>query len=286
MTVVSPIQAAEQQRKRQLTQADADKLAKNNLCLLIDKMKGEIGKALPSVITPERFTRLVLSAVSSNPQLAKCTQQSFFGAMMTAAQLGLEVNTPMGQAYLIPRNNRGVMECTFQLGYKGMIDLAYRSGSISTIGAQTVYEHDHFEFELGLEPKLIHRPCMTGDRGKAVAYYAAYHTKDGGYGFEVASRDEMEAFARQYSAAYSKGYSTPWKTNFDEMAKKTVVKRVLKYAPVSAEYQLAAAGDEQVRNMPASMTDYSGNILDEPVVYADPVEVVDPDSGEVVEAEK
>ena len=94
----------------------------------IKQMEKEVKKALPSVMTPERFTRIVLSALSTNPKLAETTPQSFLGAMMTAAQLGVEPNTPLGQAYLIPYRNKGVMECQFQLGYKGLIDLAYRSG--------------------------------------------------------------------------------------------------------------------------------------------------------------
>ena len=98
----------------------------------IKKMEGEIAKALPSVITPERFTRITLSALSANKQLAQTTPQSFLGAMMTAAQLGMEPNTPLGQAYLIPYRNHGTLECQFQLGYKGLIDLAYRSGVVRT----------------------------------------------------------------------------------------------------------------------------------------------------------
>ena len=129
----------------------------------IKKMEGEIAKALPSVITPERFTRITLSALSANKQLAQTTPQSFLGAMMTAAQLGMEPNTPLGQAYLIPYKNHGTLECQFQLGYKGLIDLAYRSGEVNIIQAQVVYENDEFEYSFGLEPKLTHRPA-SGER--------------------------------------------------------------------------------------------------------------------------
>lgn len=97
-------------------------------------------KALPSVITPERFTRMVLTALSSTPKLQTCTPQSFLGAMMQAAQLGVEPNTPLGQAYLIPYGN----VCQFQLGYKGLMDLAYRSGEVSSIQAHEVHENDTF----------------------------------------------------------------------------------------------------------------------------------------------
>lgn len=187
----------------------------------IKKMEGEIAKALPSVITPERFTRIVLSAVSTNPKLAECTPQSFMGAMMTGAQLGMECNTPLGQAYLIPRWNgkKGVNECSFQLGYKGMIDMAYRSGEVSTIAAHVVYENDEFEYELGLEPVLKHKPAKS-NRGDPAYVYATFHTKDGGYGFEVMSMEDVREHARKFSDAVKNGKFSPWTTNFEEMAKK------------------------------------------------------------------
>ena len=136
----------------------------------IKQMEGEIKKALPSVMTPERFTRITLSALSTNPKLAQCTPQSFLGAMMTAAQLGLEPNTPLGQAYLIPywngKQNR--LECQFQLGYKGMIDLAYRSGDIQTIQAQVGHANDTLIAEYGTECSLKFIPKLNGDRGDPV----------------------------------------------------------------------------------------------------------------------
>ena len=124
----------------------------------IKKMQGEIAKALPSVLTPERFTRITLSALSTNAKLAETTPQSFLSAMMTAAQLGLEPNTPLGQAYLIPfwNGKNKCLECQFQLGYKGLIDLAYRSGEVSVIQAQIVYENDEFSYSFGLIPVEAH----------------------------------------------------------------------------------------------------------------------------------
>ena len=99
-------------QKNEISQTNAPKTMKDYL----KAMQGEIAKALPSVLTPERFTRLVTTALSSNPQLNNCTPQSFLGAMMTAAQLGLEPNTPLGQAYLLPYKNHDILECQFQLG--------------------------------------------------------------------------------------------------------------------------------------------------------------------------
>ena len=211
----------------------------------IKSMEGEIAKALPSVITPERFTRIVLSAISVNPKLANCTPQSFLGAMMTSAQLGLEVNTPLGQAYVLPYNNKGTMEAEFQLGYKGMIDLAYRSGEIEVIQAHVVYEGDDFTCEYGLEPKLTHKPADS-NRGEPVKVYAVFKTKSGGFGFEVMSMDDVRKHAAKYSKAYNSSFS-PWKTNFEEMAKKTVLKKVLKYAPLKSDFVRATVQDEVIK---------------------------------------
>ena len=241
----------------------------------ITKMQGEIAKALPSVITPERFTRIVMSAISTTPKLAETTPQSFLGAMMTAAQLGLEPNTPLGQAYLLPYKNKGVLETQFQLGYKGLIDLAYRSGEVSIIQAQAVHENDEFSYEYGLEPKLIHKPAMR-DRGAVYCYYAMFRTKDGGFGFEVMSREDIETHARRYSQSYSSDFS-PWKTNFDAMAKKTVLKQVLKYAPMKSDFVRGVASDETIKHdIAPDMSEVA------------PIEVeyeVDSVTGEVIETE-
>lgn len=244
----------------------------------VNSMSGEIAKALPSVITPERFTRITLSALSTNPQLQQCSPASFLGAMMTAAQLGMEPNTPLGQAYLIPFKNKGQLECQFQLGYKGLLDLAYRSGEISVIQAHTVYEKDDFEYEFGLDAKLHHKPCTEADKGKPIAFYAMFKTKDGGFGFDVMSVEDVRAHAKKYSKAFGSGCS-PWATNFEEMAKKTVLKRVLKYAPLKSDFVRQLSADETIKDTIADdMTEVMGQVVE----YA---EVIDPDTGEVTQAE-
>ena len=110
---MTTIQQATNQQQNQVAQAKKPQMSMKQY---VASMSGEIAKALPSVITPERFTRITLSALSTNPQLQECTPSSFLAAMMTAAQLGMEPNTPLGQAYLIPYRNKGKLECQFQLG--------------------------------------------------------------------------------------------------------------------------------------------------------------------------
>jgi recombination protein RecT len=262
------------------TAMSAQKGGKKGIQDLIKVMEPEIKKALPSVLTPERFTRMVLSALSTNPKLAGCTPASFLGAMMTAAQLGVEPNTPLGQAYLIPYSNHGTDEVQFQLGYKGLIDLAYRSGQVSTIQAHVVRENDHFEYALGLDPKLEHVPAAS-NRGEATHYYAVVRMKDGGFCFAVMSKEEVEAHARKYSKAYSSGYS-PWKTNFDEMAKKTVLKRALKYAPMKSEFVRGVTQDMSVKTEISddmySVTDTSDLVE----VSDEEMPAADPETGEVI----
>ena len=260
---------------------------------LIVSMEGQIAKALPSVITPERFTRMVLTAMSTNKDLQLCTPNSFLGAMMQAAQLGVEPNTPLGQAYLIPYKNKGVLECQFQLGYKGMIDLAYRSGEVKDIQAHEVHENDTFEYELGLEPKLKHIPAMK-NRGAVIMYYAIFHTKDGGYGFNVMSVDDVQEHAKKYSKSYGSSFS-PWKSNFDEMAKKTVLKRCLKYAPIKTEFARSISTDETIKTTiaadmaeQADETDYIDAEFvekDAPEVIEEKGRTVDAATGEVLELE-
>ena len=237
---------------------------------LIKSMEGEIKKALPSVLTPERFTRITLSALSTNPKLAECSPKSFLGAMMTAAQLGVEPNTPLGQAYLLPYRNHGQMECQFQLGYKGLIDLAYRSGEIKTIYAETVYENDEFEYALGLNPTLKHVPAKTC-RGNPIYFYAVFKTKDGGESFACMSVEDVREHAKRYSKSFGNG---PWQTNFEEMAKKTVLKKCLKYAPLKSDFVKAVSTDETIKS----------SISED--MYAEPdVTIIDVDNetGEVIE---
>lgn len=225
---------------------------------MIHAMEPEIKKALPAVITPEWFTRMALTAVSNTPDLQKCTPMSFIAALMNVAQLGLEPNTPLGQAYLIPYKNKkkGVLECQFQIGYKGMIDLVYRNENVQTIQAQVVYENDDFEYELGLNSNLRHVPALS-DRGEMLYVYALFKLQNGGYGFEVLNREAVVAHAERYSPAFG-GYS-PWKTDFEAMAMKTAIKKVLKFAPLKTDFARAIATDESIKSeIVVDMTEVAG----------------------------
>lgn len=236
----------------QATAAVAPKKALNDLLV---SMEGEIKKALAGAISTEKFIRIVMSAVSANPDLQNCTQQSFLAAMMTCAQMGLEPNTPSGFAYIIPRKNKGQLEAQFQLGYKGLIDLAYRSGDVASIEAHIVYANDDFEYQYGINSDIKHKPALS-NRGEAIAVYAIIKLKSGGVIFEVDSLANIRDFAMKKSVSYSSGYSSPWKSDFESMALKTIIKKALKYAPVSTDFQRNLSADETIK------VDYNGDMTE------------------------
>lgn len=233
-------------KKAESTKGESKLMKSMSISDLIKAMEPEIKKALPEVITPERFTRMALSALNTTPKLKECTQISFLAALMNAAQLGLEPNTPLGQAYLIPFSNKGTMECQFQIGYKGLIDLSYRNPQMQIISAQVVYENDDFEYELGLNPKLVHRPVLK-ERGEVKLFYGLFKLTNAGYGLEVMSKEDMDTYAKEYSKAFDSSFS-PWKSNYIGMAKKTVIKQALKYAPIKADFRKALSSDETIKN--------------------------------------
>ncbi|KXG42861.1 recombination protein RecT [Tepidibacillus decaturensis] len=215
-------------------------------------MAPKIKEALPKHMDIDRMTRIALTTIRTNPKLLQCSVPSLMGAVMQAAQLGLEPNL-IGHCYIIPYGQ----EATFIIGYKGMIDLARRSGHIESIYAHAVYENDDFEYEYGLHPKLTHKPAMK-ERGQMVGVYAVAHFKDGGYQFEFMPIEEIEK-RRQRSKASKNG---PWITDYEEMAKKTVVRHMWKYLPISIEIQQQASQDEVVRKDITSDPEYVDDVID------------------------
>lgn len=206
------------------------------------KIKAQMALALPKHMTSDRLARIALTEIRKVPTLAKCDQTSFLGAIMQCAQLGLEPGGALGHAYLLPFENRkkGITEVQFIVGYRGMIDLARRSGQIVSLTARTVHENDEFSYQYGLNEDMKHVPA-TGDRGALLYVYAVAKLKDGGVQFEVMSRSDIDKVRAQSKA----GNYGPWQTHYDEMAKKTVIRRLFKYLPVSIELATAVTMDEK-----------------------------------------
>ena len=213
-----------------------------NVRQLIERSKAQIQAALPRHLTAERMMRVCNTAVQKTPQLLDCEPRSLIGAIVQASQLGLEPDGTLGHAYLIPFNNRktGKVECQFIPGYKGLIELARRSSQISTIYAQVVRVNDEWDFCFGLDPKLTHTPT-DGDPGDMIATYAVARLRDGGAQFEWLWKREVDSIRASSRA----GNSGPWVTHYDEMAKKTALRRLCKLLPTSPELTRAVALDEQ-----------------------------------------
>lgn len=207
--------------------------------------QAQMALALPKSMTAERLTRIVMTECRKVPALMQCNQESFFGAVLQCAQLGLEPGSALGHCYLLPFGNGksrdGRPNCQLIIGYRGMIDLARRSGQIVSINAYCIHEADEFEYELGLHPDIHHRPSPLAERGPVTYVYAVAVLKGGGVQFEVMSRAEIEAVCLQSKA----GKSGPWVTHWEEMARKTVVRKLFKYLPVSIEAIRAVEIDEK-----------------------------------------
>ncbi len=223
---------------------------KEKIAYFLNAKKAEIMKMLPNHLNAERLLKVAQIAATTTPALAKCDVASLVGAIGQCAQMGLEPNTVLGHAYLVPfntkrkdsnGNDRWVNSVQVIIGYKGLIDLARRSGQIISIAAHEVRENDHFELVYGLDEKLNHTPSM-GERGDVIGFYAVAKLKDGGHCFEFMSRHQVEKIQAAANAK-NKSPSKVWDEHFVEMGRKTVIRRLAKYLPLSVEFQKAVALD-------------------------------------------
>lgn len=206
---------------------------------MVEQMRPQFARALSTALDPDRFVRVCLTVLRENPELRTCTRESLLAALMRCAQYALEPG-PFGYVYLIPFHDRRrqARDVQWIVGYKGLILLAHRSGI--TVRAHVVYEHDQFEYELGDNEHITHRPTLSQDRGKAIAYYAIAEFDDGRSRREVLSRSDAE----KVKAQYAKSKASPWHEHFDAMARKTVIRRLCNDLPLQAEAPLRQALDE------------------------------------------
>jgi recombination protein RecT len=220
----------------------------------------EISIALPRHLNVERFLRVSFTVLSQNPDLYQCERRSLLGSLVQLAQLGLEPGV-LGQAWLVSFNNRkrGTIECQIMPGYKGLMQLGYRSGAISLFDPQVVRQGDHYRRVLGTHPAIEHVPSeepiawledVPGSKGQKrwarrdlIAAYCVAHLKhDDARPHAALRRDEIEWHRDRYSRSAGSG---PWVTDFEAMAMKTAIIRLAKYLPASVELHTAIALDEQ-----------------------------------------
>jgi recombination protein RecT len=205
----------------------------NILKSLLEQNKGAVTSRLPKHLASDSFIKVALNTLNKTPKVLECSKESILTAIMEAASLGLEPGGSLGEGYLVPYGRI----CTFIPGYRGMISLARRSGQIISIEARIVHEKDQFSCCLGLDPELKHVPAWEeGDRGPLRLVYAVAKLKDGGVQFEIMSLGQIQ----QVRSKSKTGNSGPWVDNFEEMAKKTCIRRLFKYLPVSVEMVRAA----------------------------------------------
>ena len=214
------------------------------------KNKDQIQAALPKHMTVDRMIRVAFTSINLTPKLLDCTPRSLLAAVIQCAQLGLEPGI-LGHVYLIPFKD----QVQVIPGYRGLLKLARNSRELSTIFAQTVYEQDKFHYQFGTDPKIEHVPSDV-DRGEPTFYYAVCRLKDGGIQFEVMRKDDVTKHRDRYSRAAKQG---PWVTEFDEMAKKTVLRKLCKVLPASIELQTAVVLDERAEiQLPQELPDVLG----------------------------
>ena len=213
--------------------------------LQLEKGKALIAQVAPKHLTADRMVRLAMLAVSKQPKLAECTALSILKSMMVASELGLEPGGALGHGYLVPYGK----ECQFIAGYRGLAKLARNGGEIEILEAHPVYASDKFVVRRGTVTELVHEPDYLGgeDRTeKALCYYALARYKSGSVQFEVMTRAQVETIM---ASTQSKGKYGPWHDNFDEMARKTCIRRLAKSLPLESEkfaraLELSDARDE------------------------------------------
>jgi recombination protein RecT len=207
-------------------------------------MMPAIKEALPksSALQPERLTRLCMTTLRTNPKLLECSLESLLGALLQSAQLGLDPS--LGNCYFVPYKG----QVSFQIGYKGLIDLACRSGQVQTIVAGEVRAGDDFHYEFGRNETLKHIPVAHSERGEVEYYYAYAMMKNGGFAFQVMHLSEIEKIRDEHSISYKYDKNNSiWGKHFQSMAYKTVIKKLVKYLPLAAETEVALQTDESVR---------------------------------------
>ncbi len=194
-----------------------------------------ISSVIPKHLTPERLLKVIVSSIAKTPKLLECTQISLLQAAIAMGELGLEPDATRGLAYLVPYKTT----CQLVIGYRGLVELARRTGRISRIRSVVAYEKDKLAIREGLEPSIEHEPNLSGDRGKPVLVYAVAHF-DEGIQFDWMTVEEIEA-VRKRSRAANAG---PWVSDWGEMAKKTVIRRLCKLLPMSPELAKAIEVDD------------------------------------------
>jgi len=247
---------------------------------VLNGMKTQIAQALPKHLTVDRMIQMASSLIAKNPKLGECSASSLVGAVMQASILGFRPVEALGECYFVPYG--GAVQ--FQIGYKGYVSLSRRTGELKTIYAEVVHQGDHFEYELGLEPKLIHKPKLDNDDASMTHVYAVAKYKDGGYNFMVLSHYQVEKLRKRNPMQKEKP-SGAWATDYDAMAKAKAVKQLSKFMPLSVDFQNAILSDEAVIKQDAFTNDGTGLKVEQFTYEPDPDGITENAEAEEVKEE-
>lgn len=229
-----------------------------------------ISQSLPSTMDPKRFARLIFNSVRRTPKLAQCSATSLIGSLLSASALGLEVDSPLGESYLVPYKT----DAQLIVGYQGIVKLYRQHPMAGQVASGWVGERDRFEYAYGTQPYLTHVPAQ-GDRGEPIAFWASYTLKDGTTDFAVLSPAEVKALRGNMKKG---DIADPqhW------MSRKTVLKQVLKLAPKSTQLAAALMIDEQPVGGVHQVTGLESVAASVAAIAAEVGEEVDPETGEVM----
>lgn len=239
-----------------LRQTGLQNMSRTDLTKSFELYKAQIAQALPKHLSPDRVIMMTVDVMERNPKLKECTPQSVIGAIMQASVLGFQPAPALGECYFVPYGK----ECQFQIGYRGWLSLARRSGEIKFVVAECVYSNDLFTRKLGLFPSLEHEPAEE-NRGEFRGVYAVVHYLNGGYNFVYLTKQQVEGLRRRnkFQGASPSG---AWATDYDEMAKAKAIKKLKAYLPLGEEIEAdekVYTGISETAPEPVTIPEYTEN---------------------------
>ena len=216
----------------------------------LQKLLPSLAQAIPQTmkkyLTPDTITKVAFLAIRKSPDLVKCTPESIYGCVMDAATLGLEVGGQLGHAHLVPFQNRkkGIMEAQLIIGYQGYVNLARRSGEVSSISAQVVYTEDVFDIDLASGTPPSHKPKLDGPRGEPYLVYVVARFKDGGFHPEIMTKDDIDKIRRKSKMADGPA----WRDNYWAMGLKSCIRKAKKMWPLSTNTAIEMSKAERIED--------------------------------------
>ena len=248
------------------TKSQAQTGANKSIVKLIEQRREVYAGLIPGKYDVNRFVSCALMAIQMNTKLQQCEAKSVLKAIGECARYGLEPNSPLSEAALVPYGNK----VEFLIEYRGLLKLAWNSGLMKCIEYDKICEHDSYEYTKGFKSVFEHKPLLVGDRGKTIAYYAYAEMISGGHAMVLMSTEEIRSHGKHFSKSY-KFSSSPWQTDFDAMAIKTVLRQLLDKKVPKGGNSHAKLMQEAVHSedFPDSVKERRSSMITKPLEYED-----------------